>query len=161
GVNDNTRAPALIQALQDAINDGMDIVTVPLGSPATYDPMRRDASCADPNAQLGLNIPSDACDIRAQALENAVRLGVPVVASAGDDGERGIQFPALNTINTPGSAPSAITVGASRNSHRFFASVKLSGDDAPSGLRQIDALFGDGPKPDGVLTAPLRDVSQL
>ncbi len=158
GINDTTRAPALIQALQDALNDGMDIVTVPLGSPATYDPLLRDSVCADATAQFGLGIPSDSCDVRAQAVENAVRLGLTVVVSAGDDGELGVRYPALNTINTPGTAPSAITVGASR---KYFSTVRLSGDDAPSGLRQIDALFGDGPLPNGPLTAPLRDVSQL
>src|SRR4029453_17387480 len=47
-----------------------------------------------------------------------------------------------------------ITVGASTNSHLFFAAVVAAG-------RRINALFGDGPKPDQPLTATVRDVSQL
>src|SRR5258708_35135695 len=76
------------------------------------------------------------------------------VAAAGNDGFIGLKYPTLNTILSPGPAPSAITVGASTNAHLFFAAVLAAG-------RRISALFGDGPKPNPPLSAPLRDVSQL
>ena len=56
------------------------------------------------------------------------------------------QVPTLNTVHSPGTAPAAITVGASTNSHVFYQAVKVRGPNVPSGLQQISALFGDGPK---------------
>ena len=109
GINDTTRFHVLVQALEDALADGMDIVTLSIGSPAVYGPMDRATYCYD--SQLG----SNACDIRAEAVENAIKKGLTVVVSAGNDGDLGLQFPTLNSIHSPGTAPSAITVGASTN----------------------------------------------
>ncbi len=136
GVNDTTRGTVLIQALEDAYRDGMDIVTLALGDPAVYGPL--DTGCE-----------GGQCDIRAQAVESAVKNGMAVVVSAGNNGDSGLEFPALNTINTPGSAPSAITVGASTNAHMLFSTVRVPG-------REFDAAFGDGPK--APVTAAVRDV---
>ncbi|MEX2264600.1 MAG: S8 family serine peptidase [Bryobacteraceae bacterium] len=148
GINDTTRTGVLLQALEDALNDGMDIVILPIGSPPVYGPLDRDPSCAD--TQTG----EDACDVRAQAVENAVSLGLTVVVSGGNDGDAGVEFPTLGSTHTPGTAPSAITVGASTNSHILFAGVVVRGE-------RRNALFGDGPKPIGTLTAPLRDVAYI
>jgi hypothetical protein len=82
-----------------------------------------------------------------------------VVVSAGNDGDYGLKFPALNTIHTPGTAPSAITVGASRNGHVIYSNFGLSAPDAPSGLASVRASFGDGPRLK--VTAPVRDVNGL
>ncbi len=153
GVNDVTFYDVLIQALEDAFNDGMDIVTLSLGSPAVYGPLDLGVICGETG--------SNACDVRAQAVENAMKAGMAVVVPAGNDGDLGYRFPTLNTIHTPGTAPSAITVGASTNSHIWFSAVRVTGSDAPANLRSIPARFGDGPKPNGPLTAPLRDVAQL
>ncbi len=158
GVNDATRTSVIIRALQDAIADGMDIVTLSLGSPAEFGPLVRDPFCAGQSP--GLEIPSDACDVRAYAVENAVRLGLTVVVAAGNDGIE-FEIPAYNTINTPGTATSAITVGASSNAHVWFSTVRVESVSAPSNLREIDTLFGNGPKPTPTLTAPLRDVTAL
>ncbi|HSB18245.1 MAG TPA: S8 family serine peptidase [Bryobacteraceae bacterium] len=153
GVNDYTFSSIVIQALDDAFLDGMDIVTLSLGSPAGYGPL--DYPCTSSTGQ------PQPCDLRADAVQNAVNKGMVVVAAAGNDGDIGLQFPTLSTIATPGTAPAAITVGASTNSHVFFARVKLTGGDAPQNLQQIPALFGDGPHPLAALTAPLKDVSKL
>lgn len=150
GVNDFAFGDVAIQALDDAFRDGMDIVSLSIGSPAVYGPLDRGAACGA--------APSDPCDIRAQAVQAAVSLGMTVVVSAGNEGDAGNEFPTLNTIATPGTAPAAITVGASTNSHVFFQSVQVSGDDVPANLRRIPARFGDGPRPADPLTAPLRDV---
>jgi len=152
GVNDTTFYDVIVKALEDAYSDGMDIVTLSLGSPAVYGPLDQGAVCGE----TGTN----ACDVRAQAIENASK-GMAVVVSAGNDGDVGVLFPTLNSIHTPGTAPAGITVGASTNSHRWFSSVRVSGNDVPANLRNIPARFGNGPKPNGPLTAPLRDVSQL
>jgi minor extracellular serine protease Vpr len=144
GVNDSTKTAVLVQALEDALNDGMDVVTMSVGSPAGYGPLTR--TCGSNQASP--------CDLRADAVENAARLGLTIVLPAGNDGDVSLKFPTLNSIHTPGTAPSAITVGGSTNSHIFYASVR-------AGAQRINALFGGGPKPNPTLTAPVRDVSQL
>ncbi len=147
GINDTARFAALLQALQDALADGMDIVTLSLseGDPAFYGPLDTDPDCGG------------ACDIISQAVESAVSQGMVVVASAGNDGSVGQRVPTLNTIHYPGTAPSAITVGAVMNSHTFYQSVVAVGKTSSRTLR---ALFGDGPHIATKLTAPVRDVSQ-
>jgi len=153
GVNDYTFSDVLITALEDALHDGMDVVTLSLGSPALYGPLDTGIACGE--------AASEPCDVRAMAVENAVKAGLLVVVSAGNDGDFGVKYPALTTINTPGTAPSALTVGAVTNAHVWLYSVNLQAPEAPAELRRIPALFGDGPKPASPLTAPLRDVEQL
>lgn len=146
GINDTTRGTLVIQALEEAFNDGMDIAVLPLGDPATYDPLESDpdpAVCGGP------------CDVRAQAVETAVGKGMTVVVSAGNDGNLTEIYPTLNSIHTPGTAPSAITVGATTNSRMIFSSVHVAGGES------IDAAWGDGPKPAAPVTAPLCDVARL
>ena len=75
------------------------------------------------------------------------------------DGDIGIEIPALNTINSPGTAPSAITVGATVNGHILFRSVLVPG--GPGNLSRLNAQFGNGPMPTEPLRAPARDVAQL
>lgn len=153
GVNDTTFSDVLITALEDALRDGMDIATLSLGSSALYGPLDTGAACGETASQP--------CDVRAMAVENAVKAGMLVVVSAGNDGDFGLKYPTLTTVNTPGTAPSALTVGAVTNAHVWFSSVRLSGTDVPAELRNIPARFGDGPKLPAPLTAPLRDVTQL
>ena len=153
GVNDVTFTDVVIQALDDAAVDGMDVAVLALGAPALWGPNDRGATCMLQGSQP--------CDPQADAVENAIRMGLTVVVSAGNDADTGYQFPAFGSIETPGTAPDAITVGATTNSHIFFSSVRLSGSGVPSNLQQIFAMFGDGPKPAAPLTRPLRDVSKL
>ena len=153
GVNDVTFNDVVLQALEDAFLDGMDIVNLSSGSPALFTQSDRGSICSK---AAGV-----ACDLQVEAVENAVSRGMTVVVSAGNSGDFGDQLPTLNTIYTPGTAPSAITVGATTNSHIYYSSVQLPGSDTPADLRRILALFGDGPKPAQPLTAPLRDVSRL
>src|ERR1700687_3672844 len=91
-------------------------------------------------------------------------MGMAVVVSAGNDGNVSYQtqnqsVPTLNSIETPGTSPSAITVGATTNSHVFYSSVRDSRSGVPSNLQRISAVLGDGPKIPKPFTAPLRDVS--
>ena len=155
GVNDYAYQSALVTALTDAVNDGMDVVTLSLseGDPATSGPLDVDPSCADLSGDTH-------CDVRVEAVENAVKLGMVVVTSAGNDGNTAPNYPTLNSIHTPGTAPDAITVGASMNSHVFYQAVHVNGAGAPANLQNIRALFSNGPQVP-TSPAPLRDVAQL
>jgi len=151
GVNDITFDDVVVMALEDALKDGMDIAVLASGQPAEWGPNDRGAVCnlAD----------TEPCDVQAAAVENAVRAGLAVVVSAGNDGDLAVRFPALNSLHSPGTAPSAITVGASTNSHIFFSTMRALGDGVPGPLQRIPMLFGNGPRPAGPLTARLKDVA--
>ena len=151
GVNDFTLVSTITQALTDAVSDGMDVVTLSLneGDPAQYGPLDVDASCGGQ------------CDVRAQAVETAVANGLVVVASAGNDNGSGVQPVTLSSVHTPGTAPSAITVGATTNSHLVLQAVHVTNSGAPSSLQNIHALFGDGPHVATPLSGPLIDVTAL
>lgn len=158
GVNDSTNGSVVIQALEDAYNDLMDIALLAFGNPAVYGPLDTDATACN-----NTNVPSqyqNACDITAMAVENAVTSGMTVVVSAGNDAQASSQPPALNSIDSPGTAPSAITVGSFTNSHTFYAALKVNGS-APSSLQNIEAAVGDGPRLQQPLTAAIADVSSV
>ena len=120
----------------------MDVVVLPFGAQPAFQ---------------ALMCPNNDCDKEKfsmeQAVQKAMSLGMTVVVSAGNDGQQGTVAPTLNTINSPGTVPAAITVGSSSNMHRVYATVTTDGGS-------INALFGDAPMPAQALTAPLRDVSQ-
>jgi minor extracellular serine protease Vpr len=100
GVNDYASEGAILQAIEDAVTDGMDVISMSLGSDVAerleYDP-------------------------EVQALELAVASGVIVVASAGNNGSD------PETIGSPADAPSVIAVGASANDRMFAGTVLLPG----------------------------------
>ena len=147
GVNGRfTYDDVILQALEDAAADGMNIAVLSLGAPATWGPLDRGAVCDNTGATP--------CDWRADAVEYAAQLGMAVVVSAGNDGDIANKYPGYSSVNTPGSAPSAITVGSTTNSHIWYQSVRVGGT-------RYDALFGDGPRPDAAITAPLRDVATV
>jgi minor extracellular serine protease Vpr len=156
GLNDFTYFVAFNQALKDALADGMDIVTLSLGGGdgAFFGPLDVDPTCADSSG-------NQQCDVRAQAVENAIANGMTVVVAAGNDGNINNGAPTLDTIHTPGTAPSAITVGAVANSHVFYQAVHVTGSGVPGNLQNIRALFSDGPHVASALTAPIKDVAQL
>jgi minor extracellular serine protease Vpr len=143
GVNDGSTESAMVKALDDAFNDHMDIVTMSLGLAPAWD-------YADMGAACGETDPNAPCDVGAQAVQRASSLGMAVAVAAGNDGDAGILYsmnhtPALNTIHTPGIAPDAVTVGATRNGHLFYSSVGLTDAGVPSNLAAIKAVIGDGP----------------
>jgi minor extracellular serine protease Vpr len=151
GVNDATYIDAVLRALSDAAADGMDVALLSFGTnPAEWTLTdRRQPDCP--------SFATDFCDPFAVAVENAARAGLAVVTSAGNDGDLGLRFPALNSINSPGSAPSAITVGATTNAHALFQTVTVRGaGNPPEALGPAYALFSDGPLPSGPLTAGIR-----
>jgi uncharacterized protein (TIGR03437 family) len=154
GVNDTTTFAAAMQALEDAVADHMDIAVVAFGSLPLSGPL--DTDCAQSGVPAAYQTD---CDIPAQAVENAVAMGMTVVVAAGNDAQSSLQPPALNSINSPGTAPSAITVGATTNAHILFAALELNGSNVPSNLQAPDAVVGDGVKLTGPLSATLLDVT--
>ena len=85
-----------MQAVEDAVADGMDIITTSFGSNALTDV---------------------AHDPVATAFQNATKVAV-VLAAAGNSGldtASNFTYPAFNTISSPSNAPDVISVGASEN----------------------------------------------
>jgi len=132
GYNDGAPEDAIITAMEDALDDGMDIISMSLGGDVAYE------------LQF---------DIEAQILRVVRGAGVIAVIAAGNNGND------PNTIASPGDSPDAITVGASNNDRLFAASAQLSGaaaliaipgSGANSGtpitapLQDVAALDGDG-----------------
>jgi uncharacterized protein (TIGR03437 family) len=152
-VNDFATDGVIIQALEDALNDGMDVVSFSSGGPAFSGPLDTGSACGNNSG-----VP---CDLVAQAFENAAQAGMIVVAAAGNQGQDGNAYPTFNSISSPADAPSVIAAGASTNSHAFSASVGLSGPGAPANLQNLAAQPGGSFAPIGAVSAPLRDVTQL
>lgn len=128
GFNDTTTDAAILKAVDDAVADGMDIINLSLGSDIA---------------------PRPEDDPEVLAIERATRAGVLVVVAAGNNG------PGLNTISSPGTAPSAVTAGAVTNSRKFSTSVELSGSGT------FVAASGSGPAPAAPVTAPVADVAEF
>ncbi len=152
GVNDTTSTSALILALEDAYNDGMDIAVVALGAPALYAALDQSSSCQP--TQIRSYISATACDVNAFAVEHAVQAGLTVVVAAGNDGCSGLNCPTLGTIDSPGTSPSAITVGSTLNSHIVFNTVKVNS-------QSYAGITGNGPHLLSRLKAPVVDVTAL
>ncbi len=150
-INDFTRQRAVLEAMDDAASDDMDILNLSLGGVALYAPNDRGSVCStDPQA---------ICDPLAEAAKIASeQFGMLIVVAAGNDGDHGNVVPTLNTISSPGTAPAAISVGATTNSRRLTSTLR-GGPGAPGSLQSVPALFGNGPRQ--AITAPIRDVESL
>ncbi len=154
-VNDFGSDAGIVQAIEDALNDHMDIASLSLGEPALTGPLDTGAACG--------NAPGVPCDVVARAVENAVKAGMVVVVAAGNDGDGFTSFnsPTLNSIESPGNAPSAIAVGSTTNSHFMLEGVEVPGAGVPANLQAMQGILGDGVFPSGGVAAPLRDVTKL
>lgn len=128
GYNDNASDDAILKAIDDAVADGMDVISLSLGDPLA---------------------PRLSDDVDAQAVERATKAGVIVVVAAGNAG------PDLNTIASPGTAPSAITVGAVSNDRTFASTAELQG------LAPFIAYDGNGPTPPAAITGTIVDVGTI
>ena len=117
GVNDYAPEDAILQAIEDAVNDGMDIINMSLGSSPA---------------------PNLVYDSEAQALDMATSLGVIVVAAAGNGG------PNPATISSPADSPWVIAAGASNNDRFFAGSVLLPGGKS---IAAVAGTGGNSPIP--------------
>ena len=93
GINDEPSGAVIIQALEDALTDGMDIAVLASGSAALFGPADQTALCQPQG--LPSYIPGAACDVLSFAVEHAIQMGMTVVVSAGEDAESGLQFPGV------------------------------------------------------------------
>jgi subtilisin family serine protease len=118
-----------VQAINDAVADGMDIVTTSIGN----------AVSLPPNA-----------DLPAQAVEQAVAMGVVFVASAGNQG------PEPNSMSSPAIAASAIAVGSSQStrSYPFYSSLIF-----PPNTNGYQGVPGDGSITASGITAATVDIA--
>ena len=160
-VNDGADDQTMIAALSDAVADGMDVVSLSVGSQAIYGALDTGAVCGN-----AAGVP---CDDVAYAYEKAAEAGMIIVVAAGNFGNYSYFFttgvyPYFNSISSPASAPSVIGVGASTNSHVMTPSVSVNAAGAPASLKGIvaeltDAIFS--PSQIGANSAPLVDVTTL
>ena len=116
----------IIRGLEDAVADGMDIINLSLG---------------------GTPAPRPSDDELVAAVETAAAAGKIVTIAAGNDGNE------PNTIGSPGTAPSAISVGSSDNDRKFAGSASVNGT-------AYAAVPGDGNNPTQPVSGTLVDVSQ-
>jgi minor extracellular serine protease Vpr len=143
GVAEGATDQTLIQAVEDAVADGMDVISTSFGSPALSD------AASDPLAA---------------AFEAAAKTGAVVTVAAGNANENGFQYPAFNTISSPSNAPDVISVGATENSHVLLPSVSVNASGASSNLKGIPAQPSDTfnyPSSNGATSGVLVDVTQL
>ncbi|MGA2970968.1 MAG: S8 family serine peptidase, partial [Acidimicrobiales bacterium] len=154
-VNPGASGSGLMQAVNDAVSDGVDVINLSLGGLPYYGPLD------------GCN--GSACDAFAYELETAVENGyVTVVAAAGNDANIGYQYnfnsastPTLQTISTPAYEPSVLAAGGIQNDVTYTQSVDVPGSGVPANLQQIAAVTSyDGPDPAGPVTEPTIDVTQ-
>lgn len=131
-----TTLEQIVAALEAAVEDGMDVVNLSLGSEAYIN------TVLDPEAI---------------AIRNAIKAGVVVVAAAGNSGGAG-------TIGSPGQIPEVITVGSLANSHNGsnsgdfdIAMMNVYSDDM---LIVVDERVVLGPDPD-FFTLPLLGRFQI
>ena len=149
GLNFYTADHAVISALDDAVDDGMDVVNLSLGNPAYYPWDAKGQDC-------GIRFPDTACNPLAVAAQSMVEdHGIVVVAAAGNHGFLGSQpVPAKTTIISPGIAPGVITVGGTGNSASLTESVRIA-------EQAFEARSGTGPDADGPLMAPGVAASEI
>ncbi|HWR51909.1 MAG TPA: S8 family serine peptidase [Bryobacteraceae bacterium] len=120
-----TTNATVLRAMDDAVADGMDVINLSLGESTA---------------------PRPADDPVDRAIDTASGGGVLVVVSAGNEG------PDPNTIGSPGTAGSAITVGAFRTA---------AGSVTVQGLPEMQATLPNGAGSRDAITAPLADVAAL
>jgi minor extracellular serine protease Vpr len=114
-------------ALETAFSDGFDVANLSLGGTA-----------------------SDPPDPSYEAVEGAVAGGMVVAVAAGNSG------PGQMTIASPGTAPHAITVGASSNSHVIGPALTVNGTSTvPSDLVNVESTLGSNCAPESFPIGPL------
>jgi minor extracellular serine protease Vpr len=136
GINDTTTTAAILAAINNAVADGMDVLNLSLGA-LDYVPPSEDPEVA--------------------AINNAIAAGVMVILAAGNEG------PYTHTIDTPGSAPEAIAVGAVSNSRIFAAQLHVTGPGTvPTSLQSVAYVPGTGPDiPAPIPSTQVVDVQKL
>jgi hypothetical protein len=135
GINDSAFSSGIVAAIEDAVTDGMDVLNLSLGA-LDYVPASE--------------------DIEVEFINNAIAAGLVVVMAAGNEG------PDTHTIDSPGSTPDAIAVGAVWNARAFAPELHVNGSGIPAGLQNIAYQNGSGPAISTAITSiAIVDVSTL
>ncbi|HZS31415.1 MAG TPA: S8 family serine peptidase [Gaiellaceae bacterium] len=108
---DEADSPEIIAAFEAAVSDGMDVINFSGGGPQT-----------DP-----------ANDAMIPVVQAVARAGVVLVIAAGNDRD---QY-GNGSVGSPGSAPDAITVAATSNTHVFAPGLNVTTAGAPADLSGI------------------------
>ncbi|HEV2713317.1 MAG TPA: S8 family serine peptidase, partial [Gaiellaceae bacterium] len=129
--------PEIVAAFEAAVRDGMDVINFSGGGPAT-----------EPRT-----------DALIRTVANTANAGVVPVISAGNDRD---EF-GLGTAGSPGTAPEAITVAATSNSHVYAPVLAVRDAAAPATVKQIpfEAPGGTVPSSWGTSDRTLVDVASL
>jgi minor extracellular serine protease Vpr len=150
----------ILQALDDAVTDGMDVVNFSSGAPAFENPTDSGAICG--------NSPGQPCDPLAAAFENAMKNGqVIAVVAAGNEGSSGYQYTAngaatYSSVTSPAYTPSVIAAGGIQNDVTYADTIDVTGNNVPSDLSTLIAFPAiDSITLNAPLTAPIVDVTQL
>jgi minor extracellular serine protease Vpr len=130
--------PEIAAAFESAVRDGMDVI----------------------NFSGGGSESEPANDAMLDVVRNVAAAGVvPVIAAGNDRDDMG-----LGTVGSPGTAPAAITVAASSNTHVFAPVLAVQGASAPDQLRRIPIQVlqaNEFPPSLASLPEPLIDVGTL
>jgi minor extracellular serine protease Vpr len=137
-VGDVANTPEIAAAFEAAVRDGMDVINFSGGGPET----------------------EPANDAMIEVIRNVAAAGVvPVIAAGNDRDDSGV-----GTVGSPGTAPDAITVAASSNTHVFAPILTVRSSSAPDDLEQIPiqvAQPNQFPAALASVPAPLIDVGTL
>lgn len=128
GFNDGTTDAAILKAIDDAVADGMDVINLSFGTIFASRPEN---------------------DIIVRALARAEAAGVVAVVSAGNDG------PGNATLSSPGTAPTALTIGANENAHVVASAVLINGETVAL------AKVGSRTTASGTITGSLVSVKSV
>jgi uncharacterized protein (TIGR03437 family) len=149
----------ILEALDDAVTDGMDVVNFSSGEPAFESPTDTGAVCGVAAGQP--------CDPLAAAFENAMKNGqVIAVVAAGNYGASGYQAPngiaTYGSIASPAYTPSVIAAGGVQNDITYADTIDVIGSNVPSNLQTLIAFpAADSTTLSSPLSAPIVDVTQL
>jgi minor extracellular serine protease Vpr len=130
--------PEIAAGFEAAVKDGMDVINFSGGGAET----------------------EPANDAMIDVIHNVVLAGVVPVISAGNDRD---QF-GLGTVGSPGTAPDAVTVAATSNTHVFSPVLAVRAPGAPDNLTQIPVASAAGagfPGTFAFTTNTLLDVGSL
>jgi minor extracellular serine protease Vpr len=134
---DEADTPEIIAAFESAVRDGMDVINFSGGGPET-----------DP-----------ANDALVTAMQNVADAGVvPVIAAGNDRDQYGD-----GSVDSPGTAPGAITVAAATNTHVFAPELDVTASGAPADVHGIafEPSYGATPPSDWSTPQTLVDVGTI
>ena len=130
GEVDDARSEDILDALEAAYEDGMDVANMSLGGNA-----------------------NGTQDLLTIAVDNLDQAGMVVAVAAGNSG------PGFGTVESPGSAERALTAGASSVGHFVGTPVTVGGDSALAAAGDFETVTSDVSAPLGVVAGTTNGLS--